>query len=165
MRTLLRLCVLLVAVAALLGGWVAAHAVGLPVPGLEGLRRLRAEGRRQEELGARNALLLGRCRAKRCVALELVEGRLTLRLAVAALRRLYDADAADLDGMLLLPGGATEEEALARSALSWASAEMDDRPAEQRAAVLGRLRAEFAELTARPSALATPDPSPREGRP
>jgi hypothetical protein len=160
MRPLLRISArALVATALLLGGSLSA-AAGLAVfhLGLDDLGRLVAEERRRDELDARMRALQ-ECHDGKCLVVEeLLDGRLSLREAVAAFRRLHEAAGDDLRRPLPVVGGATVEESLARSVLFWAEGAQRDRPTAERAAVLRRLKAEFAEAFP-PSVPSVPGPT------
>jgi hypothetical protein len=161
MRPLLRLSAgALVAAALLLGGSLAAVA-GLAVLrlGLSDLGCLVAEERRHDELDARLRALQECHDGKRLVVEELLDGRLSLWQAVGAFRRLHEAAGDGLRRPLPAVGGATVEESLARSVLAWAEAAQRDRPTAERAAVLRRLKAEFAAAFP-PSVPSVPGPTP-----
>jgi hypothetical protein len=148
MNLLLRLSAsTLGAVVLLVAAWLAAHSCGLGVPelGLADLRALLAENRRGAALAHRSEALLSSCSAKRRVAQDLVEKRLTLSQAVAAFRQVEEARSEDVGQRPLRTGAAAEDGAVARSVLAWARAELEDLPAELRCAVLRRLEREFTE--------------------
>jgi hypothetical protein len=133
--------------ALLTGGWLAARWAGMALPdlGLTELRRLRAEDRRREALAGRCEALVESNRVKTRVARELIEQRLTLSEAAAEFRRLHEANGIDLQLLASWTGTASEEEALTHTIFAWVSAELMDGPADQRAAVLRRLEAEYAD--------------------
>jgi hypothetical protein len=167
MWSLVRLCRLAFAAVLLaLGGWLAARSAGLPVPdfGLSDLRRLAAEGERSQALNRRCQDLFARSEARRDVVLELLDERLTLRQAVSEFRRLSEADGEGGEELRVLLGGVSADEALARSVLFWAAAELAGRPAEQRDAALLRLTDAYAEAFERPSP-GEAGPFVREDRP
>jgi hypothetical protein len=147
MRRLLRLSVAVLSVAVLsFGGWIAARSAGLAVPdlGLNDLRRLVAEEERRDALAERAAALAEGNKARHEVVLELLDERLTLRQAVEEFRLLSATGGVSPELLMYSTGGATYDEALARSVLSWAKAELCERPADPRSAVLCRLQAEYA---------------------
>jgi hypothetical protein len=148
MKILFRLPIYALGAAVLfLGAWQVARGCGLALPdlGLADLRSLLAENRRREALMTRYEALLESSQGKRCVVLEVIDKGMTLRQATAQFRLLNESSGETTACVQLMTGSPTEDEALARSVLAWVRAELRERPAEQRDAVLGRLEAEFNE--------------------
>jgi hypothetical protein len=150
MNTLLRLCVFAVLTGVLLAGAVIIHPEWCDGTGVDFwnlpalLSNLEAANRRDAELEKMTKEAVGQIEAKYQVVRNVVDGRLTLREAIARFRQIQRQDSASHEFWRSAPPDlAAAHEQTAQQILLWCEVELQDAEPERFNEVMERLRAEL----------------------